>query len=989
MKKKIYALLIFSLFGLSLSLQAQNMSLDFDGTNDYVVTSNNMDLDNEKNLTLEAWIYVDAFAAGDYDITSIIGIEEAPEAALIRLGDPGVNPKLAKNKLQFVISIGGTQYKLNGVTALKTNTWYHVAAVHYYDNDNDIDLRLYLNGVLESSQYYNNNGDFDATGKFHIGAMNSATTPNRFFNGKIDEVKVWNSTRSAIDIRADMYKEIAGSESNLVAYYKLNETSGTTADNAEGTGNLDGILHNMTDSDWVPSSAFFGPKNCLDFDANDDYCHKNSNVMSNTDNFTMMAWVKMDVNSANWACIVYNGNDAGGYGIGIENSKIKGLFGTIAWHETNETLTTGKWYHIAMRRSNGVLKFLLNGKLLHYTSSAVPNAPSSRFSIGNMFNADDTPLYKPSFDGQIDEVRVYDIALTDAQIQEAMCKTLLGNEANLVAYYNFDNTSGTKLQSFDGTTSNDLTLVNMSDDDWVTSTAINTWLNTNTTTWTTAANWSRGSTPVSTDNVGVYNFSNDPASSANLSMNNFYLDTDANFNFTGSIDINSNAFLNSSITIGSNESMTVDGMLAIANVTKSTNLTIASGGSLITNDTIIGSAIIKRTISDNDQWHLISVPNNNTTSNTFSGDYLQTWDETTASWNEVTETTTALIPLQGYGFWGMAKSTTHSFEGKPNTGNQSIALSYTAVADSTRDGANCLGNPYPSSIDWDGLRATYGAINYWTGTQYATWNGSGTGTNGGVQYIPPMQGFFIVRGASGPSTFSLANSNRTHSGASAYFKNAEELPNNSLMLRSICNAGTDELFIRFDENTSQDFELQHDAYKFFSNSSGLSELFSFSGIDKLSIDVRPETEIIQLGFKNNLNGVYKIGIKEIKGIANVILEDTKTDVFYPLQNGDYEFTWNITDAQTRFKLHLNATGIGDLISQNTRIFAYQKTINICSVKKLNNAQVGIFDMMGRVVYEQYLVDGLNESIEVPLGNGVYLVQLVSDQGTLVEKIILR
>ena len=101
MEKKNYSLLILALFGFSLSLQAQNMGLDFDGTNDYVVTSNNMDLDNTKFLTLEAWIYVDAFAAGDYDITSIIGIEEGSETALIRLGDPG-GPNLAKNKLQFV-----------------------------------------------------------------------------------------------------------------------------------------------------------------------------------------------------------------------------------------------------------------------------------------------------------------------------------------------------------------------------------------------------------------------------------------------------------------------------------------------------------------------------------------------------------------------------------------------------------------------------------------------------------------------------------------------------------------------------------------------------------------------------------------------------------------------------------------------------------------------------------------------------------------------
>ncbi|NOR87858.1 MAG: T9SS type A sorting domain-containing protein, partial [Bacteroidales bacterium] len=91
----------------------------------------------------------------------------------------------------------------------------------------------------------------------------------------------------------------------------------------------------------------------------------------------------------------------------------------------------------------------------------------------------------------------------------------------------------------------------------------------------------------------------------------------------------------------------------------------------------------------------------------------------------------------------------------------------------------------------------------------------------------------------------------------------------------------------------------------------------------------------------------------------------------------------------RFILHLKATGIDDLANLTTQIFAYQKTINIRSSKKLNNAHLNIVDMMGRTVYEQALVDGQNESIIVPLEDGVYLVQLVSDSGTEVEKVVLQ
>jgi len=167
---------------------------------------------------------------------------------------------------------------------------------------------------------------------FFIEPINSASS-GRFLNGKIDEVRVWNTARTATEIRNAMYNELAGSETGLVLYYKLDETSGTTADNTEGTVTYDATLYNMTDSDWVTSPAFAGFKNCLDFDSglqssSPDYAYKTSIVTSNLDNFTMMAWFKAtNIPSGDvWRCITYNGDDGGG--IGIRNFKVAGLFGT-------------------------------------------------------------------------------------------------------------------------------------------------------------------------------------------------------------------------------------------------------------------------------------------------------------------------------------------------------------------------------------------------------------------------------------------------------------------------------------------------------------------------------------------------------------------------------------------------------------------------------------------------------------------------------------
>jgi PKD repeat protein len=74
--------------------------------------------------------------------------------------------------------------------------------------------------------------------------------------GNIDEVRIWNSNRSQTEIRENMFRTLAGTEPGLLSYYQLNESSGTIAVDAISGNN--GTLHNMTDDDWVNSTAPVG-----------------------------------------------------------------------------------------------------------------------------------------------------------------------------------------------------------------------------------------------------------------------------------------------------------------------------------------------------------------------------------------------------------------------------------------------------------------------------------------------------------------------------------------------------------------------------------------------------------------------------------------------------------------------------------------------------------------------------------------------------------
>jgi len=81
----------------------------------------------------------------------------------------------------------------------------------------------------------------------------------RFFCGKMDEVRIWTTARTATEIRDNMAKTLAGNEAGLVAYYRFDQES--TADqntlyDLTANGN-NGTLANMDPTtDWVTSTAF-------------------------------------------------------------------------------------------------------------------------------------------------------------------------------------------------------------------------------------------------------------------------------------------------------------------------------------------------------------------------------------------------------------------------------------------------------------------------------------------------------------------------------------------------------------------------------------------------------------------------------------------------------------------------------------------------------------------------------------------------------------
>ncbi|HRJ31051.1 MAG TPA: gliding motility-associated C-terminal domain-containing protein [Cyclobacteriaceae bacterium] len=144
-----------------------------------------------------------------------------------------------------------------------TNQWYHVA--YTYDHISTVQ-NLYIDGVLVASG--NAPLPIYDSDIFAIGVDRDFGVFQGFFNGRINEVRLWDFSRTQANIAATMNTSLIGNEPGLVAYYRLNEAGQgediTVANSATATGaGVNGITVGTTCSPiftiLAPSITSFSP----------------------------------------------------------------------------------------------------------------------------------------------------------------------------------------------------------------------------------------------------------------------------------------------------------------------------------------------------------------------------------------------------------------------------------------------------------------------------------------------------------------------------------------------------------------------------------------------------------------------------------------------------------------------------------------------------------------------------------------------------------
>ena len=212
-----------------------NYVLDLDGTNDYVSLPNSINM-GTSDFTVSIWLKAD-------DVSS--------RQHVVQQTGTNANRVIAiKSDGMLTSRLGAPGFDLDSGVNIVAGTWYHVALVH--DNSANT-LKWYVNGTEHNTNTSVNIGT--NTGSFWLGTNENGS---KWFDGKIDEVRIWNDIRTASEIADNKDDELVGNESGLVAYYKMSDGTGTTlTDNSSNSYN--GTLTNMTTSgastDWVITNA--------------------------------------------------------------------------------------------------------------------------------------------------------------------------------------------------------------------------------------------------------------------------------------------------------------------------------------------------------------------------------------------------------------------------------------------------------------------------------------------------------------------------------------------------------------------------------------------------------------------------------------------------------------------------------------------------------------------------------------------------------------
>ncbi|MBL7937111.1 MAG: LamG domain-containing protein, partial [Bacteroidia bacterium] len=202
-----------------------SQGLAFDNTDDFVDAGSGINLSNS-SFSIEFWAKKKSLNSGNDD--HIIGLSDNTSTNnALHVGFRSGN--------QFTFAFFGNDLDVN--SSFTDLNWHHWAVT--FDATTKARI-VYRDGVQVAADVSSSN--FLGTGNLRIGR--AYLSDNNYFNGNLDEVRIWNTVRTSGEISSNQNTCLSGSESGLLAYYKFEDAIGS-ATLSSATGNHNGTLQNM------------------------------------------------------------------------------------------------------------------------------------------------------------------------------------------------------------------------------------------------------------------------------------------------------------------------------------------------------------------------------------------------------------------------------------------------------------------------------------------------------------------------------------------------------------------------------------------------------------------------------------------------------------------------------------------------------------------------------------------------------------------------
>ena len=421
-------------------------TISFDGIADYLEIANGFDFASE-DFTIEFWAKRNGIGSAQSILSQ--GTASNNKFSL------GFN---ATNQLEITLK---DQTYSSTFSVTDVSSWHHYT-ITFNKNTTTVEFTNRFGVTTETSTNNNFFANYQSGGKTYFGK--SAVSITDYFDGSLFEFRIWNKALTPLVVNSRKGESLTGREPGLIGYWPMDDGRGSIARDVAR------FRHAQVFANWE-----LNPKSLsASFDGIDDYAILDAaQTLSITPEMDMTIEFWFKTSGGSTMSFLSNGtglediNDINRNGWNIElaaNNTIHVKNDGQDFEAVSTDFADNNWHHFALvvNRIANTTAFIDGVQQNTVSSDSLYGFGSEKLAIGSRILQNGTVFtYDQPFQGNIDEVRIWNSARLQSNIELEQYHRLKGDEFGLLAYYPFEkfiNLQAVPVSTFEDKTANGLDL---------------------------------------------------------------------------------------------------------------------------------------------------------------------------------------------------------------------------------------------------------------------------------------------------------------------------------------------------------------------------------------------------------------------------------------------------------------------------------------------------------------------------------------------------